>query len=379
MAQRIRVVFGLASFLAGGTERQLLKQLRVYDFQRFDVSLVTLFDLPEKETVYDQLPKEVKVFKFNFSHSLDLQSWTALYSTLKKISPDVVVSSAFFANTVFRLLKIFCGYKVISREHNTYVEKNFFQKITDYILSHLSYKIVGISQTVVDFASAQAHIKKSKFKSILNGVDTDEINSISQEKNSIRKNLRSALKLNDSQKVILNVGRLKKQKDQELLIDGFVPFQKENPDYVLCIVGEGIERSALEKKISAYGAEKSIILLGHKENVYDFFLLADIFILTSRHEGGPNAVLEALAFGLPVISTPIAGVNEYVRDGENGFIVDHTPQDITRALNEVAHLSQGKIEIVKRNAIATSQHFNIRSVAKIYMDLIEECAQSSHL
>jgi glycosyltransferase involved in cell wall biosynthesis len=376
MSTKIKVVFGLPSFLTGGTERQLLKQLHVYDFKKFDVTLITLFELPNRETMYALLPREVTVYKLHFSFPLDVRSWMRLYATLRKVSPDVVVSSAFFANTAFRLLKPFFGYGSITREHNTYIEKNRFQKLTDHILSYLSYKIVGISQTVVDFASAQAHIPKSKFISILNGIELEEIKNVLKNKHDTRVKIRRELGITDSQKIVLNVGRLKKQKNQQLLIDGFILFQKKYPEYVLCIVGDGIERPGLERQVSSYGAEKIIKLVGHKENVYDFFMAADIFILTSRHEGGPNAVLEALAFELPVISTPIAGVNEYIQDRKNGFYISYEPEDVARVLSLVANSSKETIDEIKKHGCTTVEQFDVRRVAQRYMSLIEECAAS---
>ncbi len=377
MHHKIKVVFGLPSFVVGGTERQLLKQLKVYDYSTFDVSLITFFEHTDKKTLYDQLPPQVHVTRLAFKSNTDWSAWKRLLSILRTIRPDVVVSSAFRPNTIFRLLKPFFGYVAITREHNTYIEKNLIQKMIDHVLSYLSYRIIAISTTVAMFASRQAFIPYSKFLVILNGVDTDEINAFNQESQSIVHMIRSELGILSTQKIILNVGRLKPQKNQILLIDGFMRFYANHPEYVLVILGEGIDRAKLEEHIRYYDNPPSIKLMGHREDVYAFLAASDVFVLTSRHEGGPNAVLEALAFGLPVISTPIAGVNEYMHEGDNGFFIEPTTESLTTKLELVADLSDNQRATLKKRARETAEEFAVEKVAGIYMDLIKHAIHSS--
>ena len=376
MKERIKVLFALPSFAAGGTEHQLLKQLRVYDFERFDVVLLTLFEFPGRDYLYEEIPKDIRVIRCRFSSYWNLAAWKRLLSTLYSFRPRVVVSSAFSANSIFRILKVFFGYRVISREHNTYVEKSVFQRCIDHILSYISFTIVAISKTVAEFASAQAHIPIKKFTVILNGVETEEALEYRQTKKHLAQHIRDELQIPSDKKIILNVGRLKPQKDQKTLIDAFVLFHTNNPEYVLCIVGDGSERINLEKQIREENAESYIRLVGHRRDVYAFYIAADFFVFTSIHEGGPNAVLEALSFGVPTLSTNIAGVDEYMKDGVSGYILSHVPSEIAERLQYAVTLPPQKTQELISEGLKVVQGFSITNVTEQYMNLIEKAALS---
>ncbi len=162
----------------------------------------------------------------------------------------------------------------------------------------------------------------------------------------------------DKKNIILNVGRLDEQKNQKQLIEVFA---KINPkDWELHIVGEGKERKKLEALIKALKLEKSIKLLGRSDAVEKHYLESKIFVFTSLYEGFPNALLEAMYFGLPCISTDCpTGPNEMIEDGENGFLIPvQSNQELENALikllqseklrkdfGEKAHLSTLKYQI----------------------------------
>ena len=115
-------------------------------------------------------------------------------------------------------------------------------------------------------------------------------------------------KLDKSDIVIANIGGLYKHKNQMSLIQAIKALNDKR--YHLMIIGEGSERKNLEKYVSKHGLTEQIVLLGRKEQVFPYLKESDMYVNTSSGEGCSNAIVEAMHFGLPVISTPDGGTTE---------------------------------------------------------------------
>ena len=115
-------------------------------------------------------------------------------------------------------------------------------------------------------------------------------------------------------RIVINVGRLSKEKGQIHLIRAFYKVASDMQDACLCIIGEGDEKARLEKAIDHYHLNDKVMLAGFRKNAYDYMKQADIFVLSSVIEGMPNVLLEAMQNGLPVISTE-CGAREILAPG----------------------------------------------------------------
>jgi len=362
----VKVVFGLNDFLVGGMQRQFAEQMRYFDRDRFDITLITLFDFPRKEGMYNDLPENLPVHRLNFDGWFDIKEWFKLFNLLRHIKPDIVVSSLFFSNTVFRMLKPLVGYVAITREHNTYVDKAKRQKFTNRLLANLSHKIVAVSKTVADFVSKQEGITREKFMVIHNGVDVKKMQK-ELEKLPPKDELKKELGFQKEDKILLNVARLTKQKNHKLLIDGFASFRKNNPEYKLAIVGDG----ALLEKLKAYARSKdvgeAVAFFGYRSDVYRFYKMSDVFVSTSMIEGLSNAYLEALAASLPLISTKTAGTDEFLENGKNGYIIEDSTVDAVE--NALTSAAQSDLSALKENALGSANNFSINDTVEKYQDL----------
>lgn len=129
--------------------------------------------------------------------------------------------------------------------------------------------------------------------------------------------------ITNHRKEIVNVGRLVRQKNQKCLIKAFSIIQKRHKDYTLAIYGEGGLHNELEDYINKLGLQKNVNLKGNTKNVLDEIKDAALFVLSSDFEGMPNALIEAMVLGLPVISTdcPIGGPSELIENEVNGILV----------------------------------------------------------
>lgn len=365
--KKIKIVIGANDFLVGGMQKQLVRQFRHFDFDKFEFYLFILKDFPERRNLLHEIDKRVEIHTLNFKSVRDIRSWRSLSSTLKIIKPDILMSSLFFGNFVFRVLGLIYKYKVISREHNTYKDKSLIQKTIDKFLAFCTFKIVAVSEEVANFTSKQEKIKRDKFVVIRNGIDLDEIENFINTHDKER--TRELFGFYPEEKLILNVGRLHTQKNQSALIRGFEKFSRDNPEYRLVLVGEGVIEDELKKEAEEVGLKK-ISFTGATDNTFSYYLISDIFISSSFIEGLSNSYLEAMAFGLPLVSTMTAGTDELLKDGVNGVVVrGFTEEDVYQALNKIKNKN---LSLLSDEARKTVLDFDIKETVKKYEALFEE-------
>lgn len=126
----------------------------------------------------------------------------------------------------------------------------------------------------------------------------------------------------EKEKKIVSVGRLMPQKNQAMLLEAFARVHKQFPEHQMVIYGEGPSREALEQQAKALDLEGFVHLPGSVKDVHDRIAGAELFVLSSHYEGMPNALIEAMCLGLPVISTGVSGATDLIEDGKNGLLVD---------------------------------------------------------
>ena len=142
----------------------------------------------------------------------------------------------------------------------------------------------------------------------------------------------------DQARLAIFVGRLDRQKDPLLLIDAFKRASALAPNLRLLVVGDGALRTQVEERIESAGLSGRVSLLGAQPpaRIASLLSASDLFVLSSAYEGMPIAVLEALAAGLPVVSTDVGEVRLVIKDGVNGAISRApTPESIADAIASV--------------------------------------------
>jgi len=171
---------------------------------------------------------------------------------------------------------------------------------------------------------------------------------------------------------IVSVGRLVPQKNQKLLIKAFSRIQDEFPDYRLVIYGEGSLRCELTERIRELGLCGRVSLPGTVRDVQNRIRDSSLFVLTSDYEGIPNALMEALALGLPCISTDCSpgGARELIRDGVDGLIVacgDH--EALAQAMGEMLR-NRERAACMGRAALHIRERADSQKIAGEWLEAI---------
>jgi len=183
----------------------------------------------------------------------------------------------------------------------------------------------------------------------------------------------------DSALRIISLGRLADVKGFDVLVTAFAAIAGQVPDSRLDIYGEGPEREALESLIKALGMGGRITLRGITERPFEALRGADLFVLPSHAEGFPNALVEAMACGLPVISTRFGGAaTDIIRDGVDGLLV---PPGNPAALGEaLVRLLNDPAERARLGGEATGvvERFSMGRVVALWENAIDQAIATGH-
>ncbi len=165
---------------------------------------------------------------------------------------------------------------------------------------------------------------------------------------------RRELGLTPDQPVVMTLGRLTVMKGHRYLLDALPHLLRRFPDLVVVVVGEGHLHGALVDQAERLGVAHAVRFVGHRSDARGLLDAADVFVLPSRHEGMPLAVLEAMDAGLPVVGTRVIGTSEAVEDGVSGLLVpSKDPAALAGALEELLD----RPELRRRMALAGRRRY----------------------
>lgn len=148
--------------------------------------------------------------------------------------------------------------------------------------------------------------------------------------------LRAKLGIGPEKRVALIVGRLSAEKDHGTLLEALRRVRSMTPEAHLAIVGDGPERPRIEAAVRALGLAGAVTLTGQVPSAEPYYGIADICVLSSLSEGSPNALLEAMAAGTPVVATAVGGIPEMVTNGESALLIQ--PGDCQAMTGAIAAL-----------------------------------------
>ncbi|MFC1521614.1 glycosyltransferase [Elusimicrobiota bacterium] len=317
-SKRKRVLMVLPSLEGGGSERVISTLLRYIDRDRFHVGLALenacgpyKSDVPEDITVFDLGAKRTR------------NAILSLIKLIRRFDPDVVLSTIGQVNLLLLGIRFLTGgkYRLLIRETNTpSVNLNttynpwMFRTLYRWLYPKAD-RIICSCEVMREDLEKHFAVPGVKIIVIPNPVDRDYV--LAQASN--REHGFEPGRIN-----LVAAGRLVKQKGFDILIKAFSMVKDRYPDANLTILGEGPEKESLKQLACAGKVDTSLRFAGFKRNPYAYLSEADVFVLSSRWEGLPNAALEALACDTPVVAFAGAGgISEVIKDGFNGMIAAH--------------------------------------------------------
>jgi Glycosyltransferase len=301
----------------------------------------------------------------------NLVGFLRLARMLRSIKPDIVHTHTYFTNTLGRIAAKLAGVPVIlTHVHSTYWAYSKRNLFIEKILSRFTDRIICCSNAVQEFVVSHEGIDSVKVVTIYNGVraKTGAFN-----RTEIRKNL--DLDVHDV--VIVTVASLVYIKGHRYLIEAVNMLNKDERALQYLIVGDGPFRRTLEEQVGRLGLENLVRFLGEKKDIKEVLLSADIFVLPSCEiEGLGLSILEAMAYGKPVIATAIGGIPEAVDDGVTGLLVPpHDPTALARALRVLLHDKGKRERMGSEGARRFAMKFSVEKFLHEIDSLYDECIE----
>jgi glycosyltransferase involved in cell wall biosynthesis len=201
-------------------------------------------------------------------------------------------------------------------------------------LARMSTALVAVSPEVRDDLVRLRIAPAKKFAVIRLGIELED--RVAPDADG-RAETRRLLGIPSERFVVGWIGRMTSVKRTEDVLLAFRHLRDGGVDASLCLVGDGPQRAAVERRAHELGVMRRTLFLGFQEEVAPYYAAFDALVLPSLNEGTPVSVIEALAAGRPVVATRVGGVPDVVRDGEDGFLVEPgAVQDIAERLSRLA-------------------------------------------
>jgi len=344
--------FGLAGaeIMAENLTYELIKQ-------GLDVKVVSLYNY--YSAITDRLERNnIKIYYLNKKSGLDFSQIFRLYKVFKAEKPDVVHTHRYVMEYVIPAAVMARVPVRIHTVHNIAKKENC---MIHRKLNKLFYKLcdvipVSLSPVVQTTVMEEYKLKSEDTPVVYNGIDLE---------NCIPKR---GYESNTKTFTYLHIGRFAQAKNHSGLLEAFKIVHEKRSNTRLVLIGDGDLVDNIREKVFELGLNNCVIFLGSQDSVYNYLYDADVFVLPSLYEGMPMTLIEAMATGLPIVTTNVGGIQDMIENGVNGLITSVDKDAIAAAL-----LCLEEDEELRRKlgnaAIIASKNFSSTIMAKKYISI----------
>ena len=359
-----RILLFYPKLSIGGAERTLVNIINNLDNKKFELHVCLISksgeftSLLNSQTIIHELGSERLLF-----------SLFPLIRKIISIKPDVIFSSLLHPNVLCYFaakLSFFKG-RVVLRETNNHTAAGRKKFNLSYFLVKMAYhgcsNIIALSEGVKADLISRYNIDPEKIFRIYNPISLESIKLLMKdESKEVEK-----VTLDPNNFNIISVGRLTKQKGYDFLINAFIANAEFIRNQKLFILGSGPELLNLQNQIKINSQKENIFLPGSFKNPFKVIKNADLFVLSSSWEGFGHVIVEAMACGIPVLSTNCpSGPDEIITDMENGILCEfNSVEELQKKMKYFYdHQEIGK-DLVK-NASSSILRFDEKLIIKEY-------------
>jgi starch synthase (maltosyl-transferring) len=375
-SKRITVALVITELEVGGAERCLTNLALGLDPQRFKPIVYSIASRPpaDRDALVQQLEENRITVRFLDSNSVAsiAQAVRHLKKAWQSDRPQVAQAFLFHANVLTAIATTKSRPPVLSFGFRVSDPSRWRQQVERW-LSHRAHQVVCVSNSVAEFAIDTVGIQPEKVIVIPNGIQP-------KQRVSTKPAGLTQLGIPDNTPTLTCVARLTQQKGVDRLIRAAPAIFRELPDHHVLLVGDGPQQNELRELTRQLGVSDHVHFAGWRPDVTEILLASRLLILPSRWEGMPNVILEAMACGLPVVSTRTDGVTELLGPvADEQTVSDGTPQAIADKVVKLCSDPHLRAHLGAENRQRVTQKFSLERMIADYERLFEALAISAEV
>lgn len=372
-ARRPRVLHLINSFEIGGTERQAVALLRRLDPERYDVKLAALRNRgPFYKEIEGRFPNVPEFPLTSFYNLNALRQLARLRALMARERIDILHAHDFYAGLMGAAAARLAGARVIACQRHLKLSDRAVHEWGTRVTHRMADRILVNSEAIRDHILSRDGAHADKIVVIKNGVSSA---AGSPEARDLRDSICRELGLGTDSKLVGMVARLQPVKGHRFFLEAAARVIHKEPKARFVLVGDGPLKRDIEDQAAKLGLKGRVRLLGDRADAAGLAASFDLLVLASLHEGLPNAVMEAMAAGVPVVATAVGGTRELIADGETGYLV---PPADAAALSERITFALANAADRDRVAAAGRRFINaefgmgrmVAAVEKLYDELM---------
>lgn len=357
MEKKVNIAHIIPNLGVGGAEKLVLDICNHINKNRFNVKIISLYS--SNNSVYEKIAKEnnISIIFLNKKAGIDLK---IIYQLIKifRMEKINIIHTHLYVMPYVLIASLFCNIKHRIHTVHNMADKELSKNLR--MIMKFGYKFfnvipVAISDYIKETIIEEYKISEDKIPCIYNGIDVKQF----KEKYDVQnKNMH-----------LIHIGSFKKAKNHSMLINCFNIIAKENDKVKLFLVGDGELKNKIVDKVKKLQLEDKVIFRGIQKDIVNELHSANIFVLSSDYEGVPICILEAMACGLPIVTTNAGGVIDIIENNKNGIIVEKG--NYLQMSDEIKKLiyDENKRSELGRQARNDAKKYDIRIVAKQYEQL----------
>lgn len=382
MVRKYKIVHLITRLDLGGAQQNTLHCVRHHDRERFDVELVAggggVLDV-EARAIAGAGIHIVPYLKHAISPWSDLVALFRLRSHFRSRGVDLVHTHSSKAGIIGRLAAFLAGVPVVvhtahgwsfNRTQPSGVRRGFV--MLERMAAPITDRLIMVSRSNLDEGLASRIGRAGQYAVVRSGIDAAEFRVAGRSRDEVR----SELGCEPHHVLVGTVACLKPQKGPLDFVRAAAAAHRRCDRLRFVMAGDGELRAEVEMLAGQLGLGDVLRVLGWRRDVADLMRAMDVFLLTSRFEGLPRVVLQAMASGVPVVATAVDGTPEVVRDGRSGLLVPpESPETAAERVLELvadADLRRRCVDEARRALDETFDiHRMVRDLERIYISLLE--------
>ena len=371
------IIIVIDSLDGGGAESQAIKLANGLNKENVNV---TLFPLRSGGALTKHAKDlDIKIVEGDFQSSRDIKSlvkgFILLCKTIRSNNPAIVHTFLPLSNFIGSLAGLISKARYTITSRRGLIKLNYLKKrwrLFDKISNFLSDKIIVNTEAIIDEMINVDDVDLDKVICIRNGINLNKFNI----KNYRRNDMRSKLALSSCDFAWAKVANFSSIKGHKDLINAFKDIHIKYNSKLFLIGKDNGTLKELKDLVNTKGLENKIKFLGFREDIPEILLAMDGYICASHTEGFSNAILEAMASGLPIIATNVGGNSEIIKHKKNGLLIKSKDQNaIASTMIKIMKDSTLSQKISGDAKKTVNEKYNTEKMVKSYIDVYEKAVK----